>query len=129
MDPIANMLVQIKNALAVKKSALFLPFSKMKFEIARILLENGYLENVKIFSRGTKKFLKIELKYDEKGRPVIQELKKISKPGCRIYIKNKEIKPVKSGLGFLIISTPQGLMTSIEAKKKGLGGEVICEVF
>lgn len=101
----------------------------MRFEIARILLENGYLENVKIFSRGPKKFLKIELKYDEKGRPVIQELKKISKPGCRIYIKNKDIKPIKSGLGFLIISTPQGLMTSLEAKKKGLGGEVICEVF
>lgn len=129
MDSIAEMLVQIKNALAVKKTALSLTFSKMRFEIARILLENGYLENVKIFSRGPKKFLKIELKYDEKGRPVIQELKKISKPGCRIYIKNKDIKPIKSGLGFLIISTPQGLMTSLEAKKKGLGGEVICEVF
>lgn len=129
MDPIADMLTQIKNALASKKLAVSLAFSKMRFEIAKILLENGYLENLKVFTRGPKKFLRIELKYDQKGEPVLRELKRISKPGCRIYVKNKEIKPIKGGLGFWIISTPSGLMTSWEAKKKGLGGEVICEVF
>ena len=129
MDPVADMLTQIMNALAVKKTSLSLPYSKMKFGIAKILVENGYLENLKVFNKGAKKFLRIELKYDQKGEPLIQELRRISKPGRRIYVKKKEIKSVKSGLGFWIISTPQGLMTSIEAKKKGLGGEVICEVF
>jgi len=129
MDTISNFLVQIKNALAVKKPFVVTPYSKFNHELARILLEEKYIENFKIIGKLPKKILKIELKYDKNGIPTIQEIKRISKPGRRLYLKNKQLKPVKSGYGRYIISTSSGLMTNIEAKKRNLGGEIICEIF
>jgi len=129
MDTISDFLVQIKNALAVKKPNLSVPYSKMVHEIAKILLNDGYINDVRIVGKLPKRTLRIDLKYDENGVPAIQEIKRISKPGCRRYIKANQLKPIKGGYGRYIISTPQGLMTNIEAKKKKLGGEIICEIF
>ncbi len=129
MDSISLMLTQIRNALAVKKPFISITASNFKYEVANTLVSLGYLRSVNKVGRGVKKYLKIELKYDSNGDPVIKQLKKISKPGQRIYSSKYEIKPVKSGMGHAIISTSHGLMSNKEARKKSLGGEVICEVF
>jgi small subunit ribosomal protein S8 len=129
MDPISSMIAQIKNALAVKKSFISIPASNFKYEVAYILVDLGYLRSVAKVGRGVKKYLKIELKYDSNGDSVLKQIKKISKPGQRIYLPKHKIKAVKSGLGCLVVSTSGGLMTNKEARKKGLGGEIICEVF
>lgn len=131
-DPIADMLTRIRNALAVKKSEVFIPFSKIKLALAKTLEKENFVEKTEkeIFSKKKKNFgtIKIVLKY-QNNQPVIQELKRVSKPGCRTYVKSKEIKKIKGGLGIYIISTSRGIMTSKEARKRKLGGEVICEVF
>jgi len=129
MDAISSMLTQIRNALAVKKPFISITASNFKYEVAKTLVGLGYLRGVNKVGRGVKKYLKIELKYDSNDEPVIKQLKKISKPGQRIYLSKYKIKPIKSGMGYAIISTSQGLMSNKDAKKKGLGGEVICEVF
>jgi small subunit ribosomal protein S8 len=129
MDPISSMIAQIKNALAVKKPFISIPASNFKYEVAYILVDLGYLRSVAKVGRGVKKYLKIELKYDSNGDSVLKQIKKISKPGQRIYLPKHKIKAVKSGLGCLVVSTSGGLMTNKEARKKGLGGEIICEVF
>lgn len=130
-DPIADLLTRIKNALLVKKTEVVIPFSKIKFAIAKILKKENFIEKVeKIHSHKNKVFegIKIILKY-ENDRPVISELKRISKPSCRIYLKSKEIRRVKGGLGILIVSTSRGIMTGEEARKRKLGGEILCEVW
>lgn len=129
MDPISDMLTQIRNGLAAQKPLISVPASNIKYEVARILVENKYLKSVNKVGRGAKKFLKIELKYGESGVPAITELKRISKLGQRIYSGSKDIKPFKSGQGHYVISTSSGVMIDFEARKKGLGGEVICRVF
>mgnify|MGYP003828669987 FL=1 len=129
MDPISSMITQIRNALAVKKPFISIPASNFKYDLASLLADLGYLRSVSRVGRGVKKYLKIELKYNNNGESVLRQIKKISKPGQRIYLPSHEIKSVKSGLGCLIVSTSSGLMTNKEAKKKGLGGEIICEVF
>jgi len=129
MDSISSMLTEIRNALAVKKPFISITASNFKYEVASTLVGLGYLRSVNKVGRGIKKYLKIELKYDNNGDPMIKQIKKISKPGQRIYFSKYELRPVKSGMGYAIISTSQGLMSNKEAKKKGLGGEVICEVF
>ncbi len=129
MDPISSMIAQIKNALAVKKPFISIPASNFKYDVASLLADLGYLRSVNRVGRGMKKYLKIELKYDSNGDSVLKQIKKISKPGQRIYLPKHKIKAVKSGLGCLIISTSSGLMTNKEARKKSLGGEIICEVF
>jgi small subunit ribosomal protein S8 len=135
-DPIADMLTRIRNASAVKKEAVVLPMSKLKYSLAKILEKDGWIEKVeKIKIQSTKNGsfmfdeLKIVLKYNSNGRPKISSLKKISKPGRRIYAGKDELPKVLNNLGVAIISTPQGLMTNKEAKKIGVGGEVICEIY
>ena len=130
------MLTIIRNALAVKKEVVFVPFSKIKFEICKILQREGFIEKVEKVKRKIKKgkskpkpFLEIHLKYDEEKKPAISGIERISKPGQRIYLGYRKIKPVKQGYGIAIISTSQGLMTDKEARKKKVGGEVICEVW
>ena len=103
-------------------------FSELKYQIAKILAKNGLLGGVEKKGRKTQKIIEITLKYDN-GSPKIFGLKKVSRPGQRIYKKFREIKPVKGGYGLAIISTPQGLMTNKEARKQKLGGEVICEIW
>ena len=137
-DPITDMLNRIGNAQAVLKERVSIPFSNLKYEIAKILEKEGFVKKVERRGRKEKKILEITLKYTKgtpvgekvgKMKPAISGLKRISKPGQRIYVKAKEIKPVRGGYGMAIISTPKGLMTNKEARKKKLGGEIICEVW
>jgi small subunit ribosomal protein S8 len=128
VDPIADMLTRIRNAQAVSKPEVVVPFSKMNFEIAKILEKEGFIESVKKVGRGTKRNISLVLKYNE-GRPYIIGLKRISKPGQRIYLSARDLKPVRGGFGIRIISTPKGLMTNKQARKKNLGGEIICEIW
>ena len=134
-DPIADMLTRIRNAQAVKLPTVVLPMSKIKHGIAKILEAGGWVREVKIIkTKGNKNSssifneLKIDLKY-KNGQPVITSLKKISTPGRRVYANKNELPRVLNNLGLAIISTPRGLMTNKEAKKQGIGGEVICEIF
>lgn len=122
------MLTSIRNALAVKHSVASVPFSNLKYEIAKILEKNGFIAKVEKKGKKIKKLLEITLKYD-KGTSVISDLKRISKLSQRIYKKAEEMKPVKGGYGIAIISTSKGLMTDKEARKQKMGGEVICEVW
>jgi small subunit ribosomal protein S8 len=135
IDPISDMLTIIRNGLAVQRETVKVPFSKTKFEIAKILEREGFVERVEKIKektqRGNKKpqpFIRIFLKYQNKT-PAIFGLKRISKPGQRIYLPYKKIKKVKGGYGIAIISTSKGMMTDKEARKKKVGGEVICEVW
>lgn len=136
VDVISDMLVQIKNAQMVKKPEVFVPFSKLKFEIAKVLKKEGFVEEVEKVKRkvekGKKKpkpFIKIKLKYDEDGIGAITGIKKISKPGQRIYMGYKDLRPKVVGKGVLILSTSKGILSHKEAKKLKVGGEVLCEVW
>jgi small subunit ribosomal protein S8 len=128
MNSISDMLTSIRNALAVGHPTVNVPFSNLKYEIAKILGKEGFIEKVEKKGRGVKKSLEITLKYDGKV-PAISDLKRISKSGQRIYLPYKKIKKVKEGLGIAIVSTSKGLMTDKEARKQKLGGEVICEIW
>jgi len=128
MDPIANMLTSIRNALAVRKETVRVPFSNLKLEIAKILEREGWIKKAEKKGR-RKKYILLTLKYDEKGEPIISGLKRISKQGQRIYKGWREIKKVKGGYGLAIISTSKGIITNKEARKKKIGGEIICEIW
>ena len=127
-DPITDMLNQIRNAEAVAKPEVLLPFSKLKNQIGLILQQEGFVTDVKKVAKDKMRVMKIVLKYDN-GIPAIEGAKRISKPGQRIYVKNSEIKKVRGGFGISIISTPKGLMTNLQAKKAKLGGEVMLEIW
>jgi len=127
-DPIADMLTRIRNALAVEKQIVSMPSSKMKKAIADVMKEEGYISDYSVAEAGGKAELKIELKYFQ-GRPVIEMMKRISRPGLRTYKGKSELPAVNGGLGIAIISTPGGLMTDRAARAAGLGGEVICFVY
>ncbi len=128
MDPISDMLTSIRNALAVNHSTVTVPFSKLKYEIAKILEREKFVEKIEKKRKKIKKTILITLKYIDK-MPAISGLKRVSKPGQRIYLSAKKIKKVKGGYGIAIISTSRGLMTDREARKNKLGGEVICEIW
>ena len=127
-DPITDMLNQIRNAEAVAKPEVLLPFSKLKNQIGLILQQEGFVQEVKKIAKDKNKVMKIVLKYDD-GIPAIEGAKRVSKPGQRIYVKNTDIKKVRGGFGISIISTPKGLMTNNQAKKARLGGEVMLEIW
>ncbi|MEK7681129.1 MAG: 30S ribosomal protein S8 [Patescibacteria group bacterium] len=126
-DPIADMLTRIRNASMINKKEVLVPFSKIKFGIAEILVKNGYLEKVEE-KKEKHPYLLLTLKYS-RGATAINNIKRISKPGHRQYVKADEIERVLSGFGLAILSTPRGLMTNDDARKAKVGGEVICEVF
>lgn len=128
-DPIADMLSRIRNAKAVSKKTVSVPFSNLKYRLANILLEEKFVSKVEKKGRHTSKTIEIDLKYEKEGESFITGLKRISKPGQRIYSGSKEIKGIRGGYGISVISTPKGLMTNKEAKKKNLGGEIICEIW
>jgi len=134
-DPIADMLTRIRNALAVGKKSIVLPMSKIKFNIAKILEQGEWVDKVEVIKINSKKNnsavfdeLKIILKY-KNSEPAISSLKRISKPGRRVYVNRNELPKVLNNLGMAIISTPDGIMTNKQARKKGVGGEVICEIY
>lgn len=125
-DPIADLLTRIRNAQLAGQREVVLPYSKLKYAIAQVLEKEGWI--VGLASQDHQKNLKVLLKYDQ-GKPVIQQLKRISKPGRRVYVGRTELPRVLNGLGMAIISTPKGLMTADQARQAKLGGEVICEIF
>jgi len=126
-DPIADMLTRIRNAQGVQKTAVSMPSSKLKVAIANVLKDEGYIEDFAVTTEGGKAELQIGLKYYT-GRPVIERLERVSRPGLRIYKGKDDIPQVMNGLGVAIISTPQGVMTDRKARATGVGGEVICYV-
>ena len=132
-DPIADMLTRIRNALAIKKPEIVLPYSKVKFNIANVLEKEKLIKKVETIeatkSKTGFKQLKFKLMYDEKNQSVIGTLKRISKPGQRIYVKKDKIPKVLNGLGMNILSTSKGFITGQEAREKSLGGELICEIY
>ncbi|MBU1164670.1 30S ribosomal protein S8 [Patescibacteria group bacterium] len=130
-DPIADMLTRIRNSQAVNKPEVVLPFSKVKFEVAKILSEEGYLKKIeKVESQtGFGDEIRIVLKYVEPKKGAITKIQRISKPGRRVYATKDDLPRVLNNLGIALISTSQGLMTNKKAKKIGVGGEVICEVY
>jgi small subunit ribosomal protein S8 len=126
-DPIADMLTRIRNAQVVQKTAVAMPSSKVKVAIANVLKDEGYIEGFAVVEAGGKAELKIDLKYYA-GRPVIERIERVSRPGLRIYKGKDEIPSVMNGLGVAIVSTPAGVMTDRKARATGVGGEVICYV-
>jgi small subunit ribosomal protein S8 len=128
-DPIADMLTRIRNANIVSHEEVEMPSSKLKVELAKVLKEEGYITDYSEKEVGKFKVLVITLKYDETNKPVISNLKRISKTGLRVYSKAKDLPQVFGGLGIAIISTSKGLMTDRKARKENLGGEVICYVW
>ena len=127
-DPISDMLNRIRNAQAVGLPVVEIPFSEFKYKIAEILEKNNFIEKVEKKGKKMKKILEITLKYEDKV-PIISGLKRISKPGQRIYLNHRKIKRVMGGFGIAIVSTPKGLITDKEARKQKLGGEVLCEIW
>ena len=128
-DPIADMLTRIRNGLIARHDSVTIPASGMKKAIAKILLDEGYIKAVDFIDDGLQGQIKIVLKYAEGKQSVIKGLKRISKPGLRVYARNEELPKVLGGLGIAIVSTSQGLMTDKNARKQGLGGEVLCYVW
>jgi len=128
-DPIADMLTRIRNANLVSHEAVEMPSSKLKIELAKLLKEEGFIVDYSTKEVGKFTFLTVVLKYDEKRKPVITNLKRISKPGLRSYCKSKNLPQVLGGLGIAIISTSKGLFTDRKARKENIGGEVICYVW
>ncbi|MCZ2148385.1 MAG: 30S ribosomal protein S8 [Bryobacterales bacterium] len=128
-DPIADMLTRIRNAMSARHAKVDVPASKLKADIARILKEEGYILNFKMAEEGTKKTIKIYLKYTPANAPVINKIERVSRPGCRVYVGAREIPKVLGGLGINILTTPQGVMTGKSARKNGVGGELLCQVY
>ena len=128
-DPIADMLTRIRNASAARHRELTLPSSRVKREIARILVEEGFVESFTTQQDGVQETLTVQLKYVEGKTPVVSGLKRISKPGLRVYARKTEIPRVLGGLGLAILSTSHGIMTGSQARKLNLGGEVLCYVW
>ena len=128
-DPIADMLTRLRNAISAKHQSVEIPASREKIEIAKILLEEGYISEYKLVDAGKFKNIEITIKYDEDGQSVIQGLKRISKPGLRIYSERDKLPKVISGLGIAIISTNKGIVTDKVARSLGVGGEVLAYVW
>ena len=126
-DPIADMLTRIRNAQSVNKVFVLMPSSKLKVAIARVLKDEGYIEEFNVVDHAGKPKLRIELKYYA-GRPVIERIERVSRPGLRVYRGKGDIPTVMNGLGVTIISTPQGVMTDRKARATGTGGEILCYV-
>ncbi len=128
-DPIADMLTMIRNALQARQAKVDLPASRLKGELARVLKEEGFVAAYKVIEEKKKKVLRVYLKYGPNKQSVITGLRRVSKPGRRVYRQRTEIKPVIGGLGVNILTTPKGIMTGRQARRQGVGGEVLCEVW
>ena len=126
-DPIADMLTRIRNAQASEKTSVVMPSSKIKAAIAKVLKDEGYIDDFKISQDGAKTFLELGLRYYA-GRPVIEKIERVSRPGLRIYKASRDIPEVMNGLGIAIVSTSRGVMTDRKARASGVGGEVHCIV-
>lgn len=135
-DPIGDTLIQIKNGYLAKKSTVIIPYSKFKHELLKLLVREGFISEVEVKKETNKKTLTVDLKYKDtesasgnRGEPVLTDIVRVSKPGLRVYVKSNNIPRVLGGLRIAIISTPKGLMTDKQARKKKLGGELICKIW
>ena len=128
-DPIADMLTRIRNGSKAKLEKVDIPSSKLKLEIAKILKDEGYIKNLKMVKDRRQGVIRVYLKYTDEEVAVIQGIKRISRPGCRMYAGNDAIPKVLAGLGIAILSTPKGIQTGKQAKKDNVGGEVLCHVW
>jgi small subunit ribosomal protein S8 len=128
-DPISDMLTRIRNGLAARHPKVDVPASRLKGDIAKILKDEGFIANYKLTEEGAKKSIRIYLKYTPGNVPVISRIERISRPGCRVYVGSKEIQRVLGGLGVNILTTPRGVMTGGAARKEGVGGELLCQVW
>lgn len=128
-DPIADLLTRIRNGAHARLTTVEAPMSKIKIEILKCLQQEGYVKGFEISTETKFPSIKIHLQYDAKRRPVIKTIARVSKPGLRVYRANDELRPVRSGLATRILTTSQGVMTDREARKRKIGGEVLCEVY
>ena len=128
-DPIADMLTRVRNATMARHEFVLLPWSKMKLAIAKILKEEGFIKDYEVMRGKPVRTIKLHLKYMDKKQPAISGLKRISKPGLRVYVQRSEIPRVYGGLGIAILSTPKGVMTGQKAWRQSLGGELLCYVW
>jgi small subunit ribosomal protein S8 len=128
-DPIADMLTRIRNAITARKAKVIMPASKMKARIAEVLKDEGFVGVISSEEDGKQGLLSIELRYDNNNHNAIQGIRRVSKPGQRSYARHDNLPKVRSGLGIAILTTSKGVMTEREARKQGLGGELLCEVW
>jgi small subunit ribosomal protein S8 len=129
MDPIANMLVMLRNAGAVKKPTVAVPYSNIKMAILNVLAKEGFILSASKKGKKVKKYIQCDLAYDGSGKSKISMTKRISKPSRRVYIKADEIKPVRQGMGLVVVSTPKGVITGNEARKLNVGGEILFTIY
>ena len=128
-DPVADMLNRIRNGLSSKKAFVEMPSSALKVEIAKLLKDEGYILNFKTLEDNKQGILRVDLKYSPEGAPVIEGIKRESRPGRRVYVGKDDIKPVLGGLGVNILSTSKGVLTDKQARREGVGGEILCSVW
>ena len=128
-DPIADMLTRIRNAIMARHDSVLIPASRMKLSIARIIQEEGFINDYEVIRGKPHRVIKIYLKYDDKNQPVLSGLERISKPGLRVHVQRKEIPRVYGGLGIAILSTSKGMMIGQQAWRQGIGGELLCYVW
>ena len=128
-DPVADMLTRVRNASGAKFAKVDIPSSKLKVQIARIFKDEGYIKNFKVIKDNRQGILRIYLRYDEKNREVIQRVVRVSRPSRRVYARNDAIPKILNGLGISILSTSRGILTDREARKQGIGGEIMCSVW
>jgi small subunit ribosomal protein S8 len=128
-DPVADFLARIRNAIKARHQKVDVPASKLKMEIARILKEEGYVANFKATEEDGRKVIRVYLKYGNENQAAISNLQRVSRPGCRVYVSRNEIPRVLGGLGINILTTPRGVMTGKQARKEGVCGEVLCEIY
>ena len=128
-DPIANYLTLMRNAIQAKHQKVDIPSSKLLVEITKLLKDEGYIANYKVTEEGIKSVLKIYLKYGSKGEKVISGLQRVSRPGCRVYTSRKSVPKVLGGLGVSILTTPKGILSGPQARKEGVGGEILCNIW
>ncbi len=128
-DPVSDFLARIRNSIKARHQKVDVPASKLKLEIARILKEEGYITNFKPTEEEGKKVIRVYLKYGNDNASAISQVSRVSRPGCRVYVSRNEIPRVLGGLGINILTTPKGVMTGRQARKEGVGGEILCEVY
>lgn len=128
-DPVADMLTRVRNAYSAKHQKVDVPISTIKIEIARILKEEGFINNYKVIGDGVRRNIRVYLRYGPKGELVMSKLERVSKPGCRVYVNSTSIPKVLGGLGINILSTSRGLMTDRQARREKIGGEIVCRVY
>jgi len=128
-DPIADMLTRVRNALGAKHAKVDVPASNLKVEVARIMKDEGFISNYKVIGEGANRAIRIYLKYGANDEKIINRIERVSKPGCRVYVGRDDIPSVLGGLGINILSTSRGVMTGRDARRLGVGGELLCRVY